>query len=434
MRRLAAAAGLWTAAVLARAERIADMDAGGGGWVDQAYRFLQMSDPSVRMSAAGSLLLGALCGALGSFIVLRGLSLIGDTLGHAVLPGVAVGFLAAGAKAPGPIFIGAIAAGAAAAGCMSAATRYSRVKPDAAMGIVLSGFFGLGIVLLTRIQKMPSFGNQSGLDKFLFGQAAAMNIGDIIWLASVAAVCLSVIWVFFKQFAAVSFDEIYAHSIGIPIRLFHWMLMFMLTAAVVVSIQAAGVVLVSAMLVIPASTAYLLTDRLPHLTLMSAAIGALSGLAGSFISFLGPSLPTGPLMVLCASFLFALAYGLSPRHGLLTRMMRRRANRKRAALEDALRGLLEGGAVEPGVGAALVRQGFAQSDGGSLILTEEGRARAERIRRNRQLWELYLTREAEIAPDHAQEDSEEIEHILGTEIVQRLEEELEEELEKRRAE
>lgn len=424
-KRLAVGAGLWTAAVLARAERIADMDM-GGGWLDQAYRFLQMSDASVRIGAVGSILLGILCGALGSFIVLRGLSLIGDTLGHAVLPGVAVGFLAAGAKAPGPIFIGAMAAGAAAAGCMSVATRYSRVKPDAAMGIVLSGFFGLGIVLLTRIQKMPSFGNQSGLDKFLFGQAAAMNAGDIVWLASVAAICLAVIWLFFKQFAAVSFDEIYAHSIGIPIRLFHWILMCMLTAAVVVSIKAAGVVLVSAMLVIPASTAYLLTDRLPHLTLMSAAIGAFSGLMGSFISFLGPSLPTGPLMVLCAAFLFALAYGFSPRHGVLTRMMRRRANRKRAALEDALRELQEGGAVEPVVGAALARKGLAQSGGGrNLILTKKGHARAERIRRNRELWELYLTREAEIALDHAQEDSEEIEHLLGTEIVQRLEEELE---------
>ena len=365
-----------------------------------------------------------MCGALGSFIVLRGLSLIGDTLGHAVLPGVAIGFLAVGTKAPGPIFVGAMAAGAAAAGCVSAAVRYSRVKPDAAMGIVLSGFFGLGIVLLTRIQKIPNFGNQSGLDKFLFGQAAAMGGGDLLWLGGAAALSLAAILLFFKQFAAVSFDETYALSIGIPVRFFHMLLMFLLTAAVVVSLQAAGAVLVSAMLVIPASTAYLLTDRLPRLTFLSALLGGLSGLVGAFLSFLGPNLPTGPLMVLCASAFFAFAYAFSPRHGALIRRLRRRGNRRRAALNDALRLSLAGEALEPGMRRLLGRRGLAAATGGHVQLTAEGRRLAERAARNRQLWELYLTREAELSPDHAQEDSEEIERVLGPEVVRRLEEEL----------
>lgn len=442
---------LWIGALLAGAAstacaaKIGDVDMGdGGGLAVQALRFVRLTDPSVRLGLTGAVLLGLTCGLLGAFIVLRRLSLMGDVLGHAVLPGVAIGFLITGTKAPGPIFAGALTAGVAASALMSAIVRHSRIKQDAAMGVVLSGFFGLGILLLTRIQKLP-FGNQSGLDKFLFGQAAAMGSDDITWMAAMTALAVAAVLVFYKQFAVTSFDEPFARSIGIPVRFFHYLLMALLTVATVISIQAVGVVLVSAMLIIPAATAYLLTDRLPLMLALSALFGVLSGVLGAFISFLGPSLPTGPFMVVAAATFFTGAYVFSPRYGVLVRFVRLFRKRRRVAIENILKSiynaleLLEGDVTTLDTIAEsrgetpevvrrhlrpVLRNGFAIVEGSRVCLTAAGEERAERVVRNHRLWELYLTKEAEIASDHVHEDAEEIEHVLGEDIVRQLEERL----------
>ncbi len=430
-------------ATSARAAKIGDLDM-GGGLAEQALRFIRLTDPAVRLGLSGAVLLGLSCGLLGAFIVLRRLSLMGDVLGHSVLPGVAIGFLITGTKAPGPIFAGALTAGVASSALMSVIVRHSRIKQDAAMGIVLSGFFGLGIVLLTRIQKLP-FGNQSGLDKFLFGQAAAMGADDIRWMSVMTALSVALVLLFYKQFAVTSFDEPFARSMGIPVRFFHYLLMALLTVATVISIQAVGVVLVSAMLIIPAAAAYLLTDRLPLMLALSALFGVLSGVLGAFISFLGPSLPTGPFMVVAGATLFTTAYVFSPRYGVLTRFVRTVRKRRRVGIENILKSIYhamerhEGdvttldaiaeGRSEP---TDVVRRhlspaqkrGFVLLEGPRVCLTAAGQERAERVVRNHRLWELYLTTEAQIASDHVHEDAEEIEHVLGEDIVRRLEEQL----------
>lgn len=445
LRNLMIGALLACSGTVAYAAKIGDVDMGdGGGIAAQALRFVRLTDPSVRLGLTGAVLLGLTCGLLGAFIVLRRLSLMGDGLGHSVLPGVAIGFLVAGRKAPGPIFVGALTAGIVASALMSAIVRHSRIKQDAAMGVVLSGFFGVGIVLLTRIQKLP-FGNQSGLDKFLFGQAAAMGSDDITWMAVMTALAVATVLVFYKQFAVTSFDEPFAQSIGIPNRFFHYLLMGLLTVATVISIQAVGVVLVSAMLIIPAATAYLLTDRLPVMLALSALFGILSGGAWRFISFLGPSLPTGPFMVVSAATFFTSAYILSPRYGVLVRFVRLVRKRRRVAIENILKSvyhaleLLEGEVttIETVAAArgetsdvvrghlhAVVKKGFVVIEGPRVCLTATGTERAERVVRNHRLWELYLTKEAEIASDHVHEDAEEIEHVLGEDIVRQLEEQL----------
>ena len=428
----------------AHAAKIGDVDMGPGGLAAQALRFVRLTDPAVRLGLSGAVLLGLTCGLLGAFIVLRRLSLMGDVLGHSVLPGVAIGFLVTGTKAPGPIFAGALAAGVASSALMSSIVRHSRIKQDAAMGIVLSGFFGLGIVLLTRIQKLP-FGAQSGLDKFLFGQAAAMGSDDITWMAVMTALAVVLVLVFYKQLAVTSFDEPFARARGIPVRFFHYLLMALLTVATVISIQAVGVVLVSAMLIIPAAAAYLLTDRLPLMIALSALFGVLSGVLGAFVSFLGPSLPTGPFMVVAGATLFTAAYVFSPRYGVLVRFVRRVRKRRRVAIENILKSIYhaleraESGAARiddiadaraetPDVVRRhlrpALRRGFVTVEGEAVRLTDTGETRAERVVRNHRLWELYLTKEAEIASDHVHEDAEEIEHVLGEDIVRQLERQL----------
>jgi len=242
-----------------------------------------------------------------------------------------------------------------------------------------------------------------------------------------------------------SFDEPFARSIGIPVRFFHYLLMALLTVATVISIQAVGVVLVSAMLIIPAAAAYLLTDRLPLMLALSALFGVLSGVLGAFVSFLGPSLPTGPFMVVAGATLFAAAYVFSPRYGVLIRFVRRVRKRRRVAIENILKSIYhalertdsgstsvaeiaEGRAETDGVVRRHlkppIRRGFVTLEGGAVRLTAAGEARAERVVRNHRLWELYLTKEAEIASDHVHEDAEEIEHVLGEDIVRQLEQRL----------
>ncbi len=221
----------------------------------------------------------------------------GDALSHAVLPGVALGFLWNMSKDPVAIFIGATLAGLLGTAVVGAIKHTTKLKEDAALGLVLAAFFSVGICMVTMIQRLPT-GNKSGVDKFLFGQAAALGAEDVKLMAIVTVLTLTVISLFYKQFLVTSFDAGFARVTGVPVQLFHHGLMLMLAFAVVIALQAVGVVLVSAMLITPAAAAYLLTDRLHRMLFLAAVFGMLSGAAGSFFSFLGPSLPTGPFMVL----------------------------------------------------------------------------------------------------------------------------------------
>jgi manganese/zinc/iron transport system permease protein len=259
----------------AEAARISDI--AGGGMLERAARFFTFQDPSLRYALAGSILLGLACGLMGCFLVVRKLALMSDALSHAVLPGVAIGFLWNMTRDPVAIFIGATLAGLLGAATAQAITTTTRHKEDAALGFVLAAFFAVGVCLLTMIQNLPE-GNKSGLDKFLFGQAAAMGAADVGLLGVVALLAIAAVALFYKEFLVTSFDAAFARSAGIPVQFFHYALMLLLAFSIVASLQAVGVVLVAAMLVIPAAAAFLLTDRLGWMLMIASLIGMLTGI------------------------------------------------------------------------------------------------------------------------------------------------------------
>jgi manganese/zinc/iron transport system permease protein len=411
----------------------------------QALRFFAFQDAAVRFAVAGSMLLGISCGLLGSFIVVRKLALVGDTLSHAVLPGVALGFLWDLTRNPVAILVGATAAGLMGSAVVNWIRQTTKLKEDTALGLVLAAFFAVGICLVTMIQRLP-VGNKSGIDKFLFGQAAAIRGSDVVLMAVVTVLAVVVLWAGYKEFLVASFDSEFARAVGLPTQVLHYVLMLLLALSVVISLQAVGVVLVSAMLITPAAAAYLLTDRMHRMVLIAAVFGLASGVVGAFLSFLGSSLPTGPFMVLGATAIFLCAFLIGPRHGVLTRLWQQRSRSRRIQRENTLKAVyhvLEDRAFRgDGVtlrelaerrretleevqaqARALERTRLATLDDGTqaMFLTPEGWQRACAIVRNHRLWELYLTHAAHIAADHVHEDAEKIEHVLGEDVVRQLE-------------
>lgn len=410
-------------------------------WSEQLARFLQFSDPAVVYGLSGAICLGLTCGLLGAFMVLRGMALMGDTLGHAVLPGVVAGFMVTGRKEVLPLMLGAVLAGALGTLSVWAVRRYSRIKEDAAMGLVLTSFFGLGIVLLTLVQKSQN-GSQSGLDHFLFGQAATLGREDIAVLACVTTVCLVLVVLFRKQLTLTSFDPVFAASIGLQVNAWNALLMGMVTLAVVSALPAVGVVLVSAMLITPAATAQLLAQRMHSMLAWSAGLGMASGALGALISFLAKGMPTGPCMVLAASTFFVVAYLLAPNRGTLVVAWRHAARRRRVERENTVKSIYR--ALEVRAPASWLEMGqlaedrheslaetrsrvsclglLVQREGNNLRLSESGYQLAVRLVRSHRLWELYLTSQAGIACDHVHRDAEDIEHILEPNVVAQLEE------------
>lgn len=302
--------------------------------------WLALQDPNTQWVLMGCVLLGISSGVLGCFAFLRGRSLVGDALAHAALPGVCLVYLLTGSKSIGLFLIGAGVAGLLATYCITAISRHTRIKEDTSLALTLSVFFGVGIVLLTHIQHSAS-GNQSGLDKFLFGQAASLVFTDVITIMLVAAVLIVITALLFKEFTLLSFDPGFGRGLGFPMGLLDGLLMLMLLMSVVIGLQAVGVVLVAAMLIAPAVTARYWTDKLSKMVLLSGFFGALSGVLGTLISTQQENLPTGPTIVLSATAFFLFSLLFSPRRGVLARMARFLRMRKKVLREDVMQALYE---------------------------------------------------------------------------------------------
>jgi len=296
------------------------------GWA-RAVEFVTGTYDFALWVGLGSALVGLCCALLGSFLVLRRMSLIGDVLGHAMLPGVVLGFMVAGTKALLPLYLGALGTGVLAALCFGFIVAHSRTRPDAALGLVLTTFFGLGIVLMASVQNDPS-GQQAGLTNFLFGNALALQPVEVGILAVLAVVSIACVVTFYRPLAALCFDPLFARTIGLPIRVVHYGLMTLTSLVTVASIQSVGVVLVVAMLITPAATAFLLVRRLPGMLALSATIGTASGYLGAMLSYVFTGFSSGPTMVLVASAFFTLAVVFGPR-GLLPMWLRRRRRDRR---------------------------------------------------------------------------------------------------------
>ena len=274
------------------------------------------SDYTLRTVAIGTAILGIVSGALGSYAVLRKQSLVGDAISHAALPGICLAFLITDSKTPLVMIVGASLAGWLGILVVTAIVRNTRIKEDAALGIILAVFFGVGIVLLTLIQKMPN-ANQAGLDKFLFGQAAALLERDIKTMGVISIMVISLTFLFWKEFKLLCFDPTFGASLGFPMKILDILLMTLIVIAIVIGLQAVGVVLMSAMVVAPASAARQWTNRLAIMVCLAAFFGAIAGITGAIISSTTTRIPTGPMIVVCASVIFLFSLAFAPNRGLV---------------------------------------------------------------------------------------------------------------------
>ncbi|EHQ88000.1 metal ABC transporter permease [Desulfosporosinus youngiae] len=288
--------------------------------------WMLLKDYTFQTVALGSAILGIISGVLGSFAVLRKQSLLGDGVSHAALPGVVLAFLLTGSKNTEFLLLGALLSGLLATLFIVQIVKHSRIKFDSALALVLSVFFGLGMVLLTYIQKIPN-SNQAGLKRFIFGQAATLLQRDVILMLVCGAVLLALIIVFWKEFKLFTFDRDFAQSIGFSPRKLNLLLSFMVVLAIIIGLQTVGVILMSAMLIAPAVAARQWTDKLAVMVLLSAIFGALSGIAGTTLSSLIPKLPTGPCIVLFISLLVLFSLMFAPGRGMASRLYRHRQTR-----------------------------------------------------------------------------------------------------------
>lgn len=268
--------------------------------------------------ALGSAIFGLLSGTLGVYEVLRKRSLIGDAISHAALPGICLAFILTNTKATSTLLIGALVSGWLAALAVLAVSRYTKVKYDTSLGMILSVFFGFGLVLLTYIQKTPN-ANQAGLEKFLFGQAATLLSRDIQMMAAIAVIVLLLVVLFWKEFKILCFDYEYAASLGFSVRLIDVFLTGLVVLSIVIGLQSVGVVLMSAMLISPAVAARQWTDRLSVMTLLAALFGAAAGIVGTMLSSLGSRVPTGPVIVIAAACIVLVSLLAAPKRGWLWR-------------------------------------------------------------------------------------------------------------------
>ncbi|MCA1054565.1 metal ABC transporter permease [Rossellomorea aquimaris] len=295
-----------------------------------------LTDGNTQWVLLSTLLLGVASGVLGSFALLRKQSLIGDAVAHAALPGICFAFMFIGEKNFFVLLIGAAATGLLAAYTIQLITNTTRIKEDTAICLVLSVFFGLGIVLLTKVAQMPT-GNQSGLDDFIFGQAASLVGKDVQLMGLTAAGLIVITTLLFKEFKVSTFDPQFARGIGLPVGFLNFLFVSLLVITVVIGIQAVGVILMAAMLITPAISARYWTDSLRTMVVISGFIGGVSGAAGTLISTLGKGLSTGPFIVLTATVIFIFSLLFSPKRGLISIILRRKRNDDRLAIRFVLK-------------------------------------------------------------------------------------------------
>ena len=411
--------------------------------MNSLLEFFSFSDPNIRFVVIGSVLLTASSAIVGSFTFLNKKSLVGDAIAHAVLPGICLGFMLSGTKNPVYLIGGAFITGWISLMLVEYITSRTRIKEDTAIGLMLSVFFGIGILMLTVIQKSGNAA-QSGLDSFLFGKAAALVGTDLYTFGAVAIVLLIAVFLLFKEFALLAFDKEYARAIGLPVKRIELVLTSLIVLAVVIGIQAVGVVLMAAILITPAAAARFWTDKIKIMFLLASAFGAFSGLTGAYISYIAPAMPTGPWIVIVISMIAFVSFFLAPRRGVISRLVRQHAIRKTINDENVLKALYQLGEENrnfytqrtleeiirrrkferENLVAVLQRlraQGYVEQNENVYSLTEEGKVRGQRVVKIHRLWELYLTTKLHIAPDHVHDDADTIEHLLTPELEAELE-------------
>lgn len=399
---------------------------------------------TLRVVAIGGALLGIVSGVLGSFAVLRQQSLMGDALSHAALPGVAIAFLLAGRE----LWILLLGAGIASwigVHFIASLTRTTRLKQDAAMGIVLAAWFAAGIALLAYIQGRPD-ASQAGLDSFIFGQAAAIVRSDVILIAVVGLVSFMVLGFFWKEFKLITFDPEFAGANGFRVRLLNMMLSTLIVVAIVLGLQLAGVILMVGLLIAPGIAARQWTNKLDQMVILAAVFGAFAGSTGATVSAIDANVPTGPMIIVVAFAVVSISLAFAPSRGLLWTLLRRSGDRRRFAAQTVLQDIYHyavdhGSPTEPvqeqflvGVSGSSAKLGLKQlqtaghvlEQGDIWQLTPSGVELAEERARNVQLWDLYRQYSDELNLPQVTEDRQQnIDQVLPPPDIRKLEQKLE---------
>jgi manganese/zinc/iron transport system permease protein len=443
---------------MALAGSLAELSLDWPSW-QELLRVLTLHDYNTRVVVVGTTVLGLAAGLIGTFLLLRKRALLSDTLSHATLPGIALAFMMMTyLGGEGKNLLGLIAGAAVFAvlgtGSVVFIQHYSRLKDDAALGVVLSVYFALGIALLGVATRMAT-GNAAGLNSFIYGKTASMLYFDAVLIGGTALIVAIFCVLLFKELSLLCFDEHYASTQGWPVVRLDFLLMCMVVVVTVVGLQAVGLILVVALLIIPPAAARFWTHKLRVMLGLSGLFGGLSGLFGSAISALMANLPAGAVIVLVAAtiFLVSLTFGYS--RGLIRQVAEQYRLRAKVARENLLRALYE---LEEGEKL----EGMAEGDSGEQIqghsledllgrrswvpgqlrrilrstkavgltritgrdryaLTKRGIEEAARLVRKHRLWEAYLIAHADIAPSQVDWGADEIEHVLDREMIQELE-------------
>lgn len=414
---------------------------------------------NTRVVLTGVSLLGVASGIIGVFMLLRRRSLMADATSHATLPGIALAFLLQpffGFSArflPG-LLLGALLTGLLGMLCIQAIQRVGRIREDAAMGMVLSVFYGFGICLLGIILRMEQ-GSSAGLKGFIFGKTASMITSDARLIAWAALIITLLVILNYKEFKLLCFDEGFAGSQGWPVRLLDGLMMSAVVAVTVIGLQAVGLILMIALLVVPPAAARFWTDRLSRLLLLSGAFGGLGALLGGWISVTAADAPAGAVIVLAQGAFFVVSLLIGRRRGLLQKVLRHQTLRWSVRRQHVLRTFYEAFETQTlpsdktrarlsfqtlltarswtrfRLTLMLLRmkwQGLVyRHPDGSWGLTRDGWPEAARMARNHRLWELFLIHYADIAPAQVDRGADRIEHVLGPSMLEDLEHLLKEE-------
>ncbi len=415
-------------------------------------RVLTLRDYNTRVVVLGVSFLGLASGLVGTFLLLRKRALLGDALSHATLPGIALAFLVmvalggTGRSLPG-LLLGATIAGVLGVAGVLLIVHLTRIKEDAALGIVLSAFFGLGIALFGLIQNLGT-GHAAGLKSFIYGKTASMLWSDAVLTMVTAGVAAAVCLLLFKEFKLICFDAHYAAAQGWPVVWLDVVMMALVVVVTVIGLQAVGLILMIALLVVPPAAARFWTDHLPTMLATSGLLGAVSGLVGAALSALLPRLPAGAIIVVVAGVFFLISLLCGPARGLVPRFLDRRHLTAKVAQLNLLRAMYElvevaGQGAPPVDRPALLRHRtwsshelsraltaarraglVAPAAGASFVLTASGAAAAWRAARNHRLWELFLIAHADIAPSQVDRVADEVEHAVDASLLAALERQL----------
>jgi manganese/zinc/iron transport system permease protein len=380
------------------------------------------------------------CSLVGCFLVLRRMSLLGDAISHAVLPGIAVGFIFSGSIHGAGIFLGALATGMLTAYLTQTLSRAVKVAEDASLGVVFTSLFALGVVLMhqqvdldpgcvlygeiqyTDLQKVPFLG---------------MNIPEpVIQLSGMLIVVLFIIIVLWKEWKLASFDPELATALGFRANLLHYILMAITAGMTVAAFRSVGSILVVAMLIVPAATAQLLTHRLSTMLVVASLLGSFASVSGYALAVHWNTSVAG-MMAVATGAVFLLTFLLAPQHGIVAKLLKQLRLSLRISREDILGELYrlheQGQPAVPRTSIAsivgfkpqislrqLISQQYVEAIGDTLRLTTQGSAQAQKLVRAHRLWETFLDKNVALPSDHLHAPAHQMEHYVGPDLMEDL--------------